>query len=832
MSQGRLGRSTRRYPGTQRRSTNFANSRYGHRGRGLPPHLMPGLSRNTKKQETVFSRRNFIIGTFVLGTVLILSFLAITISSSIAAAFGVVRQYREVNKGLPDAAKIAINTFQTTRIYDRKGSLLQEIDHPDYGWRTFVGMDKMTDDFINATVSAEDATFWNNQGIEPVAFMRAGLILFSGAGSSGGSTITQQLVRAVYPDQISANDISIGRKFREALAAVALAQEYSKEDIFTMYVNQIYYGARSYGVEAAANTFFDKHASELTLAESALLAGLPQAPSYYDPTTPEGFQQAKIRQRYVLEQMRKYRYISREQFDAAWAEPLQIREEPRTSILRAAPHFTLFVQEHLREQYGDDAIYAGLEVYTSIDLDLQAEAEAIVAQGVEEMRQYDRNNAALVVMRPWSGEVLAMVGSADFNNASISGQVNFTTGLIQPGSSMKPIAYAAAFEQGWHPATVIMDVPTTWEVPGQEDYTPNNYTKQFYGAIPVRKALGNSLNIPAVKAAEYAGVQHVMDVGSRMGLKKSLGNDASFYGVSLALGSGEVQLLEHTNAYATLANNGRYVPANPIQRIEDSQGNRVFEVDADWAEENGEQAINPGNAYQVTSILTDNDARSRLFGENNVYQRTVEAIGRPAAAKSGTTENWRDLWAMGYSTAIACGVWVGRTGDAGTAALLELDGTVAAGPIWQDMMILLHNDERFRDLLAGPDGSPVPEEFAVPDEARRMELCAATGHLPGPGDTVRDWVVRGQEPTLDCDEIDTYETKQLEAALDELRKGANWASGAVDSINRYARVVGRSPVPVESDTSDSGDSSDSGGDTTSNGETSTSDEQPPIEPLN
>ncbi len=829
MSQGRLGRSTRRYPGTQRRSTNFANSRYGHRGRGLPPHLMPGVSRNTKKQETVFSRRNFIIGTFLLGSVLILSFLTITISSSIAAAFGVVRQYREVNKSLPDAAKIAINTFQTTRIYDRKGSLLQEIDHPDYGWRTFVGMDKMTDDFINATVSAEDATFWNNQGIEPVAFMRAGLIMFSGAGSSGASTITQQLVRAVYPEQISANDISIGRKFREALAAVALAQEYSKEDIFTMYVNQIYYGARSYGVEAAANTFFDKHASELTLAESALLAGLPQAPSYYDPTTPEGFQQAKIRQRYVLEQMRKYRYITREQLESAWAEPLQIREEPRTSILRAAPHFTLFVQEHLREQYGDNAIYAGLEVYTSIDLDLQAEAEAIVAQGVEEMRQYDRNNAALVVLRPWSGEVLAMVGSADFNNASISGQVNFTTGLIQPGSSMKPIAYAAAFEQGWHPATVIMDVPTAWEVPGQADYKPNNYTKQFYGAVPVRKALGNSLNIPAVKAAEYAGVQHVMDVGSRMGLKKSLGNDASFYGVSLALGSGEVQLLEHTNAYATLANNGRYMPANPIQRIEDSQGNRVFEVDADWVEEISEQAINPGNAYQVTSILTDNDARSRLFGENNVYQRTVEAISRPAAAKSGTTENWRDLWAMGYSTAVACGVWVGRTGDAGTAALLELDGTEAAGPIWQDMMILLHNDERFRDLLTGPDGSPVPEEFATPDEARRMELCAATGHLPGSGDTVRDWVVRGQEPTLDCDEVDTYEAKQLESALEELRKGANWASGATDSINRYARIVGRSPVPVESDSTDSG--SDSGGDT-GGGETSSDQEQPPIEPLN
>lgn len=829
MSQGRLGRSTSRYPGTQRRSTNFANSRFGHRGRGLPPHLLPGVTRN-RKQESVLSRRNFIIGTFVLGTVILLSFLAITITSGIAAAFGVTRQYREVNKGLPDAARIAVNTFQTTRIYDRNGSLLQEVDHPDYGWRTFISMDEMTEDFINATISAEDATFWTNYGIEPVAFARAGLIMFSGSGSSGASTITQQLVRAVYPEQISPNDISLNRKFRETLAAVALSQEYSKEDIFTMYVNQIYYGARSYGVEAAANTLFNKRASELTLAESALMAGLPQAPSYYDPTRPDGFQQAKIRQRYVLEQMRKYRYITREEMEAAWAEPLQIREDQRTSRLRGAPHFTLYVQNYLRQQYGTDAIYSGLEVYTSIDMDLQEEAEAMVAQGVANMRQYDRNNGALVVIRPWSGEVLCMVGSADFNNAAISGQVNFATGLIQPGSSMKPIAYAAAFERGWTPATVIMDVPTTWEVPGQDDYEPNNYTKQFYGAVSARMALGNSLNIPAVKATEYAGVQGVMDVGARMGLKESLQDDAGFYGVSLGLGSGEVQLLEHTSAYATLANNGRHVPVNPIQRIEDSQGNVLFEVDREWVEENATQAINPGNAYQVTSILTDNDARTRLFGADNVYANTASAIGRPAAAKSGTTENWRDLWAMGYSTAVACGVWVGRTGDAGTASLLELDGTVAAGPIWQDMMLLLHNDQRFRDLIAGPDGSPVPGEFPVPDEARRMELCRATGHLPGSGETVRDWVVRGQEPTLRCDQVDAYEAEELDLALSELRRGANWASGAVDSINRYARVVGRTPVPVASDEDGPSQDSDEGGDTWTDSDAEN--EQPPIEPLN
>lgn len=830
MSQGRLGRSTSRYPGVQRRSTNFASSRFGHRGRGLPPNLMPGITK-AKKKDTVFSRRNFIIGTFLLGTVILLSFLAITVTSGIAAAFGVVRQYREVNKGLPDAARIAVNTFQTTRIYDRKGTLLQEVDHPDYGWRTFVSMDQMSTDFINATVAAEDATFWGNYGIEPVAFVRAGLIMFSGDGSSGASTITQQLVRAVYPDQISANDISINRKFRETLAAVALAQEYSKEDILTMYVNQIYYGARSYGVEAAANTFFNKHASELTLAEAALLAGLPQAPSAYDPTTPDGFEMAKRRQRYVLEQMRKYRYITDEQMEAAWAEPLQIREDQRTSYLRAAPHFTLYVQNYLRENFGQEAVYGGLEVYTTLDLDLQAEAEAILAQGVANMSVYGRNNGALVAMVPWSGEVLCMVGSADFNDASIGGQVNFATGLIQPGSSMKPLAYAAAFEQGWNPGTIVMDIPTTWEVPGQEPYAPNNYTRLFYGAISVREALGNSLNIPAVKATEYAGVQGVIDVSKRMGLEQSLEDDAGFYGVSLGLGSGEVQLLEHTTAYATLANNGTLVPPNPIQRILDNQENVLFESNRESVEERASQAINPGTAYQVTSILTDNDARTMIFGADNIYANTASAIGRPTAAKSGTTENWRDLWAMGYSSAVSVGAWVGRSGDAGTAQLPELDGTEAAGPIFQDMMLLLHNDGRFAELIAGPDGNPVPEEFPIPDEVRQMELSAVTGHLPGSGETVREWVVRGREPQLRSNEVDAREAEELENALSAVRQGSNWAGGAVDSINRFASAVGRRPAPVESDDRDE-DSGSESRDGDRQDESSGEDDQPVIEPLN
>lgn len=820
MAQGRLGRSTSRYPSSARRRSTFANSRYGRRGRGLPPHLMPGVRNEKKKTNPVMNRRTFIVGFLGLAITLFISFVIITITSAIGGAWAIVREYRKVNESLPEAGPLFVNTFQTTRLFDRKGTLLQEIENPDYGWRTFVSMDNMTQDFINATVASEDATFWTNYGIEPVAFLRAGMIMFTGAGSSGASTITQQLVRATYPDVISAQDRSVDRKFREALAAVAMAQEYSKEDIFTMYVNQIFYGNRSYGVEAASNTYFGKHASELTLAESAMLAGIPQRPTAFAPNTPEGFNRAKNRQKYVLDQMLKLGYITRAQYKQAWEEPLNIQQGEVRGLMKAAPHFTQFMHEYIREHYGDEAIYGGLNIYTSIDLDLQAEAEAIVRQGVQNVERYNRNNAAAVIMCPWNGEILAMVGSVDFNNQAIAGQVNFANSRIQPGSSMKPLAYAAAFEVGWHPAYVIMDAPSKWEVPGEDDYEPNNYSKLFYGAVSVRKALSNSFNIGAVKATEYAGVANVMEVSKRMGMRTSLGEDPSWYGVALGLGAGEVKLLEHTNCFATLANNGKYVPITPIQRIEDSQGNVVFETNKESTDKVSQQAIRPGVAYAITDILSDIESRAFVFGDDNALSQAARALGRPTAAKSGTTENWRDLWTMGYTSAAACGVWVGRSGDSGTTELIELDGTPAAGPIFGDLMLMVHN--QFPELLNGPDGQPMPKNFTQPSDSHEMRLCRVTGHLPGDGSTVEDLVVQGLEPTLRCNEVSEWELKQIESAVEEVEKGANWTEGAVDSILDYANMVGINTgriEPVRRNRDDGEEEEESNG------------ESPPIEPI-
>lgn len=817
MAQGRLGRSIGRYPSIQSRKTKYANSRYGRRGRGLPPHLMPGVRNEKREGNPLLSRRAFIVGFLGLGITIFLSFLAITLTSAVTGAWKVVTDYRKVNKELPAAGPLFVDTFQTTRILDRNGKLLQEIENPDYGWRTFIGYDQMAQDFVNATVAAEDATFWTNQGIEPVAFIRAGVIMITGAGSSGASTITQQLVRATYPDDISASDLSIDRKYREALAAVAMAQEFSKEDIFTMYVNQIFYGNRSYGVEAAANGYFNKHASELTLAESAFLAGIPQQPSNFAPFdsngyNEEGFNRAKNRQKYVLDQMLKLGYITRQQHADAWAEPLQISQEQRRGLMMAAPHFTMYMHDYIREHFGDEAIYGGLDFYTSIDLDLQAEAEEVIRQGVANVAQYGRNNAALVVMSPWSGEILAMVGSADFNNQAIAGQVNFTTSPIQPGSSMKPLAYAAAFEQGWHPGYVTMDVPTTWEVPGQEDYEPNNYSKLFYGAVNVRRSLSNSYNIGAVKATEYAGVANVMETAKRMGMITSLGEDPSWYGVALGLGAGEVQLLEHVNCYATLANNGKYVPLTPLQRVEDTQGNILYQTTKESSEERSSQAIRPGVAYQITSILSDDKEREIIFGQNNALSEASRALGRPTASKSGTTENWRDLWTVGYTTAAACGVWVGRSGDGG-GDVLELDGTPAAGPIFGDMMRILHNNEAFSALINGPDGNPMPDSFPVPDDVSKQRFDAVTGHRPGSGETREDWIVDGLEPERAPNELSEWERDQLDNALRQVDRGANWSGNAESTVLRYAAVAGVREQRIEPITSDDNDSgTDSGGD--------------------
>ncbi|MEZ4508055.1 MAG: transglycosylase domain-containing protein [Thermomicrobiales bacterium] len=497
----------------------------------LPPNMLPGIARRRKEQFTM-TRRFLLVGVLIFIGLFVSTSLAMVLST-VAAVAGTVEAYRRVNAKLPNAAVVTVDTFQTSRIYDRNGNLLQEIEAPDGGWRTFVTLDQISQYMIDATVAAEDATFWSHQGVEPMAILRGVTINISGDGSSGGSTITQQLARGLYPEEIGF-DISITRKFKEALAAIELDRKYSKQDILMMYLNQIFYGQRSYGIEAAAQTYFNKHASELTLAEASLLAGLPQAPSWYDPTV--RLDQAKLRQKYVLDQMVKYHYITREEADDAWNTPLQ--PQTRTSEIQGANHFTQYAKDYVRQKYGEDAfVKGGLQIWTSVDLDLQAQAQLMIQENMPFLNAYRRNNASMVVLVPHTGEVLAMVGSADFNDPTIGGQINYALANLQPGSSIKPVIYAAAFESGWNPGTVVMDDTMKVETPGAPNpyYEPRNYTGLSYGAVPVRTALSNSLNIPAVKAIQYAGVDHAYDLARRMGIKTGMPESPENYGLSSRL---------------------------------------------------------------------------------------------------------------------------------------------------------------------------------------------------------------------------------------------------------------------------------------------------------
>jgi membrane peptidoglycan carboxypeptidase len=808
----------------RRRAVQYRGSRLAHRSMGLPPGARFSSTGRRKKKQHL---SGIVLASSVLVGLLLLMGLIGFVSSTAAAISGAMYAYREVNKDLPNAAQVAVDTFETTTILDRNGIKLQSVDQVDGGWRTFKPLDQISLDVINATIAAEDATFWSHLGVEPMAIARGAIINLNGSGSSGGSTITQQLARGLYPEQVG-TDISITRKVKEALVAVAIDDQFSKEDILTMYLNSIFYGQRSYGIEAAANTYFNKHADELTLGEATLLAGLPQAPSFFDPTV--NFKQAKKRQQYVLDQMVKYDYITEQQSKDAFNEPLD--PQTRNGAIQHAPHFTQYVRGYIEEHWPGALYNGGLTITTSIDVALQEEAQRIVTNGVAEVAGYNRNNAAMVVIAPWSGQVLAMVGSASFDDPFIGGQVNYAVEKRQPGSSLKPVVFAAAFETGWNPGTVIMDGPIK-EPTGNPDepyYSPNNYSGSFNGAVSVRMALANSFNIPAVKAIKYTGIEHVMDLAKRMGLETSLDQGASNYGLALALGSGEVKLIEHTNVYATFANNGRYVAANPILKIVDSQGNVLYDVKRDRPWEAAPQALKAEYAYQITSILTDNEARALVFTENNLFGNTQQLLGRPTAAKSGTTDNWRDIWTMGYTTDLAVGVWMGNTSSSGDAptSLLELDGIAGAGPIWQDMMILMHQNPKWAKLLLGPDGRALPEEFPVPAGIYEGEICVATGGKPIAGfETRTELLVRGEGPALRCGQVSAYELKELDQAMEDLATSGPWSGSAWDRLTRYAEAVrnfdsGSSEIvddspPIESiddpsftDTSDDSFSSDNG----------------------
>jgi 1A family penicillin-binding protein len=619
----------------------------------------------------------------------------------------------------PPPSPYARLVADSTKIYDRHGRLLYQVTLPQEGTHTYLRLDEISPSLRQATIATEDASFYRNPGFDILALGRAlAQNLRAREVVTGGSTITQQLVRNLYLSPEERSSQSIQRKVRETILAFRLTRHLSKDKILELYLNQVYYGNLAYGVEAAAQTYFGKSARHLDLAEASLLAGLPQSPARYDPLT--DLAAAKARQATVLSLMADAGYISREEARAALAEPVRFQESP---FPIEAPHFVNYVRGLLEESFGADRVDQGdLRVYTTLDLDLQTTAEALVRQQVAALRDHQVSDGALVALDAATGQIRAMVGSADYFDEEIDGQVNMALAARQPGSSIKPITYAAALERGYTAATPLADVRTAFLTRKGELYVPQNYDGTFHGLVSMRYALASSYNVPAVRMMDEIGVDAVLRLARDLGIT-TLG-DTNRFDLALTLGGGEVRLLDLTAAYAAFAAGGLRRDPVAILRVEDASGRVLYE----WQPAPDQRVLSPQTAYILTDILADNNARTPGFGEDSPLR-----LSRPAAAKTGTTTDFHDNWTLGYTPGLVTGVWVG---NADNRPMRQVSGVEGAAPIWHAFM-----EEA---LKAEP-----PQDFARPDGLVDVDVCEPTGLRPGPWclEPRREVFAAGSEPT-------------------------------------------------------------------------------------
>jgi len=625
-------------------------------------------------------------------------------------------------------------SFETTRIYDRNGTLLYE-KQPDAGTREYVQLKDVPKSLIDATLSAEDPTFFDNQGIDPNAVMRAVYINLSGKGSSGASTITQQVARLLFLSPEERAERSVDRKINEVFLAIKLTEKYSKQEILEKYLNTIYYGNLAYGIQAAAKGYFGKDARDLNLAEAAMLAGLPQLPSDYDPTVDEEhYQLAKRRQKRVLELMlQNNKVTAREVQDAYNSYNIKehLNDQRRKDTKMLAPHFVNYVLLQLNgtlntQQLSDSGLditpdewnRGGYDIYTTIDLNMVNKAQEIVSKSVDDLRKRKATNAALIALRPNTGEILAMIGSVDFNNKAIGGQFNSAIALRQPGSALKPITYATTMEKGWSAATLIADVTTKFPSGGAQPYVPQNFDGKQHGPVTIRNALGSSLNIPAVKALQYAGVQTMMDQAKAMGINFQYPADR--YGLTLTLGGGEVRLLDLTNAYAVFDNLGRKVEPISFLKIE-KRGKPIYQFDN--SKLSPKQVLSAETSYIITNILSDNEARLIAFDRNNPLM-----LDRPAAAKTGTTNDFKDSWTVGYTPDFVTGVWVGNNDN---TAMDGVAGSIGGGLVWHTFMTEIYKDPNMLKIIQA-DNKPLRQDFERPPGVVEVTICSDSALLPGP----------------------------------------------------------------------------------------------------
>ena len=686
--------------------------------------------------------RSGLIGAFVVVTL------------ALCAVSLMFYQYYRIASQLPDISDLRnqASQFETTRILDRNGNELYEILDPNAGRRTYVPLSRISPYLVAATIATEDKSFYSHPGFDLTAIFRAFLQNYqSGEIASGASTITQQLSRALLFTPEEQYEQSYRRKLREAILAAEITRRYSKDEILELYLNENYFGNLAYGVEAAAETYFGTTADKITLSQAAFIAGLPQAPSIYDVyTNPEAVferQEDVLVLMYQASQEQGCIFVSNSP-QRICLSPLdvtnaanEIKSYPFTppTIEMVHPHWVNYVRSLLESQFDAQTIYrSGFSVYTTLDPDLQELAETAVKEQVDSMAGLNAHGGALVAIRPNTGEILAMVGSPDFYNEQYSGQVNMAINPRQPGSSIKPLTYIAAFEKGWTPATLIWDVPSEFSPSGIPDdpsppYIPVNYDGRFHGPVTVRYALANSYNIPAVKTLDFIGIYDdpntpaedgFLPLARRMGISTLNRPD---YGLSLTLGGGEVTLLDLTGAYSILANGGRRISPVAITKILDHQGNLIYE----YKQSSGEQVVRPEHAFLISSILSDNEARIPAFGQDSLLR-----LPFPAAVKTGTTNDFRDNWTIGYSPDLAVGVWIGNPDF---TPMQNTSGLTGAAPIWSGYM-----QEAIQRITAG-----TPTPFTRPAGIVETVICDISGTLASDScPTMRSELFAANQPPL------------------------------------------------------------------------------------
>ena len=687
-------------------------------------------------------------------------------------------------KDLPRPDRVVRKEGFATKIYDRNGKLIYDVFEDQK--RTPVQLYQVPDSLKEATIAIEDKDFYKHKGFDPKGYIRSIYYVFVRHRLQGGSTLTQQLVKNV----LLTSERTVKRKIKEFVLALEIESKYSKDQILQMYLNEAPYGGTIWGVEEAARNYFGKSVSELTLTESAILAGLPQSPSRYSPfgDSPKEY---LGRTKDVLRRMKEDGYISQEEEKKAFEELENIQFATQTGTLKA-PHFVMYIKKLLEDKYGEKVVeLGGLRVTTSLDLDFQEKVQGIVSSEVTKVEKVHITNGAAIVMDPKTGEILAMVGSKNYDDPNYDGKYNVVLAKRQPGSAIKPVTYVAALKKGYTASTLLMDTITSF--PGgsnKPDYIPTNYDDKEHGPLQVRFALGNSINIAAVKMLAMVGLKEMLTTAYDMGLTtlEPTAENLSRLGLSVTLGGGEVRLIELASAYCAFANSGVRVDPVGILKVSDKDGNVLEE----FHPVSGKSVLSPGEAFIISNILSDNSARLLTFSENNL----LKISDREVAVKTGTTNDKKDNWTIGWTPQVMVGTWVGNNDNSSMKSLVS--GVSGAAPIWRKIIIeylkgkpvenfILPEDvvSADVDVISGyrsHDSFPSRKEYFVqgtepPDAAgndpvhQKLKLCKSQGKLATPVD-----IARGD---FDEKEYLIFKENDLFAASGELNR---WQKGIDDWV--------------------------------------------------